>query len=441
MRLSVATNFQSTLIDALQDYPVVELYGKLRQDAVGGGRAPYQLAPVGRRQLAHHVSAARRAGMGFNYLLNSACLGNHEITRQGQREIEKLLDWICRIGIGSVTVATPYLLTLIKTRFPQLKVRVSLFAGVERVQKAKMWQDLGADCIVLDSIQVNRELKTLEQIRRHVRCDLELLVNNNCLMNCALSPSHMNAIAHTAQSFHQTNGFFIDWCFLKCTEMKLRAPINYIRSEWIRPEDLHVYEELGYDLFKIVERDIPTEVLTRRVKAYVERRYDGNLLDLIQPFGFQGVKKNDRYYRRGLKWLLQHLFRPTLVNPLKLMLLKRLADSRGMTSPIEGEAPVYIDNRALDGFIERFRENSCRDADCGECGWCAKFAAKAVRFDAPRRDETLAAYDALFGALNHGDMWRYLPRDHGACHECACSSHASQPVQLAARKAGTLDGG
>ncbi|NOX53576.1 MAG: peptidase U32 [Planctomycetes bacterium] len=410
MRLSVATNFESTLIEGIKDYPVVELYGKLRRDVVGGGRAPYQLAPISRRRLKEHVAEAYRAGIGFNYLLNSSCLGNREITRRGQRELEELLDWLCQIGVASVTVSSPYLIKLIKARYPQLKVRVSLFAGVDRVRKAQMWEELGADCIVLDSILVNRELATLKRIRQHVQCDLELLANNSCLMSCALSPSHMNAIAHTAQTWHHNKGFFIDWCFLKCTEMKLRDPVNYIRSEWIRPEDLHVYEELGYDRFKIVERDIPTEVLVKRVKAYAERRYDGNLLDLIQPFGFQGVKKTDRYYRRGLGWFLRFLLRPGLVNPAKMLLLKRVADLQNMKRPVNGEPAVYIDNRALDGFIERFREVGCRDVDCAECGWCEKFARKAVRFNETTRQQTLAAYDDLFRSLHEGDMWRYLPR-------------------------------
>jgi len=258
VRLSVATNFESALIRGIRAYPVLELYGKLREDAIGGGRAPYQLAPVTRRQLVRHVAEAHEAGIEFNYLLNASCLGNREMTRGGQKAIEKLLDWICQVGVDSVTVATPYLLKFIKTRYPRLKVRISLFAGVDRLRKAQMWEEFGADCIVLNSILVNRELKTLERIRRHVACDLELLVNNNCLMGCAMEPSHMNAIAHTAQAADQNKGFFIDWCFLKCTEMKMQNPVNYIRSEWIRPEDLHVYEELGYDRFKIVERDIPT---------------------------------------------------------------------------------------------------------------------------------------------------------------------------------------
>ena len=38
MKLSVATNFDDELIDKLKDYPVYEVYGKLQQDYVGGGR-------------------------------------------------------------------------------------------------------------------------------------------------------------------------------------------------------------------------------------------------------------------------------------------------------------------------------------------------------------------------------------------------------------------
>src|SRR5512134_3668884 len=226
MRLSVATNFDPRLVDALKGYPVVELFGKLREDAVGGGRAPYQLAHVTRNRLAEHVRQARGAGIEFNYLLNASCLGNREITRAGRLEIEELVGWICDIGVASVTVAAPYLLKLIKTRTPRLKVRVSVFAGVDRVRKAQMWEELGADSIVLDSILVNREFRTLEAIRQRVQCDLELMANNNCLAGCALSSVHMNALSHSGQSWHENRGFFIDWCLLKCTEMKLRDPVN-----------------------------------------------------------------------------------------------------------------------------------------------------------------------------------------------------------------------
>jgi hypothetical protein len=139
MRLSVATNFDPALVEAMKEYPVVELFGKLREDAVGGGRSPYQLARVSRKRLADHVRHARLAGIEFNYLLNASCLGNREMTRAGQREIEELAGWLCEIGVASVTVSSPYLLKLIKTRYPGLKVRVSVFGGVDRVCSTASW--------------------------------------------------------------------------------------------------------------------------------------------------------------------------------------------------------------------------------------------------------------------------------------------------------------
>jgi len=286
MRLSVATNFDPRLLEALEGYPVYEVFGKLPRDFVGGGRASYMLSPVSRRSLAEHVAQAHRRGIQFNYLLNAACLNNLEWTGRGQREIERLLAWLARIGVDSITVSLPHLLELIKRRYPQFRVKVGVFAGVDGVQKAKWWEDLGADGITLASLAVNRNFSLLAAIRRSVACELQLLVNTNCLQACPLASAHMVALSHASQAGHAAGGFLIDYCFLKCTQMKLREPVNYIRSDWIRPEDLHHYQALGYDRFKIAERNAPTEVMVRRVKAYTEGRYDGNLLDLVQGYGF-----------------------------------------------------------------------------------------------------------------------------------------------------------
>jgi Zn ribbon nucleic-acid-binding protein len=107
-----------------------------------------------------------------------------------------------------------------------------------------------------------------------------------------------------------------------------------------------------------------------------------------------------------------------------MLLLKRLADHRGMTRPVDGPAPVVIDNRALDGFIERFREAGCRDVDCSNCGWCHKSAAKAVQFRGDSREKSLQAYDELFDVMHDGRMWRFgagrRPRTGEGSEKRAC---------------------
>ena len=120
--------------------------------------------------------------------------------------------------------------------------------------------------------------------------------------------------------------------------------------------------------------------------------------------------RDHQYYRRGLGWLLRFILRPRLANPLRMLPLKRLAELRGMTRPLDGPPPVVIDNRALDGFMERFRSTSCIGVDCENCRWCHEFAARAVKIDDSNRAEALAAYEELFASLNGGGMWCYLPK-------------------------------
>lgn len=404
IKFSVATNFDNGLIDVLKEYPVAELFGKLPYDKMGGGRASFMLAPTGVDGFRRHVSQAAANGIGFNYLLNAACLDNSEYTKSGRRELYRSLDFIKECGIGSVTISLPSLLPAIKRYAPGLKVRVGVYARVDSVAKARFWEDSGADSIALESISVNRDFRLLENIRKAVGLELQLIVNSNCLMFCPLSGQHMVNLSHASQKGHKSRGFFIDYCALKCSYEKLKEPVNYLRSEFIRPEDLRLYTGMGYTSFKVLERGAPTEVMARRVRAYSEGRFDGNLLDLIQPYGYKSDKKDGGgKISEGLKFW-KFFFRPRTVKLNKLLKLKRLAEMRGMLAPLEGD-PVYLDNRALDGFLEGFRGRNCRTADCNDCGWCASYAKKAVRVDASYKAEMLAMYDDCFRDMDSGALW------------------------------------
>lgn len=408
MRFSLATNFDNRLPDRVKSYGVFELYGKLHADVVGGGRATFMLPAVARRAVERHVEACERAGLRFNYLLNATCLDNLEYTRRGQERLRRLIDWVCEAGATAVTVANPFLLRLVKRSYPQLHVRVSVFAAINDVRRAQYWEELGADCIALDSLQINREFELLRTIRESVGCQLELLASNSCLQNCPLQPYHPNLLSHASQQGHATRGFAIDWCLLWCSYMKLRDPVHYVRADWIRPEDLRHYEALGYDQIKLTERGAPTDVLVLRARAYHERRYPGNLLDLVQPYGFPVTE--GAVPRRGLTWVLRHFMRPRAVRWRKLPLLYELAKRRGLLGAAPGRPPVYVDNRALDGFIDRFLTEGCRGRDCRTCGYCDAWAERVVRMDEQWRKECLALYEQTFAEIESGGLWGVEPR-------------------------------
>jgi collagenase-like PrtC family protease len=404
VKFSVATNFRPDLVEALAEYPVTELFGKLPSDTVGGGRASFMLAGLTSRQFKEHVQQAALKGIGFNYLLNPACMDNREYTGKGQAELERLLGFVEGCGVTSVTVSLPFLLLIIKKRHPRLKVRIGVYARVDSVAKARYWEELGADCITLESIAVNRDFPLLKAIREAVRLDLQLIANSNCQMFCPLSGQHMVNLSHASQKGHASRGFMIDYCALKCSCDKLSDPSNYLRSEFIRPEDLDLYLKIGFSSFKILERGAPTPLMAKRVQAYAEGNYEGNLLDLIQPYGYK--KQPDSGLSRALNLgrFLKYFFRPGVVRSRGLLKLKRLAEKRGLLAALDFD-PVYIDNRALDGFLSGMQEIDCRKTDCDTCGYCSIWTAKAVKLDEQYRAELLKLYADAFDDMYTGELW------------------------------------
>ena len=319
MNLSVATNFKPDFLDAITGYPVTELFGKLPSDNIGGGRASFMLSSLTVGQLKDHIRSATERGIGFNYLLNPACMDNREFTRSGQADLERLLELVEECGATAVTISLPFLMPIIKKRHPGLKVRVGVYARVDSVAKAKFWEELGGDCITLESISVNRDFAMLKAIRKAVKLELQLIANSNCMMFCPLSGQHMVNLSHASQKGHASRGFMIDYCALRCSADKLADPSNYLRSEFIRPEDLNTYVKMGFTSFKILERGAPTAMLAQRVRAYSEERFDGNLLDLIQPYGYKDPAGTTPGWSENLWKFLKYFFRPGTVKTSELL--------------------------------------------------------------------------------------------------------------------------
>ena len=46
MKISLATNFDDSLIDKVKEYPIYEVYGKLKNDFIGGGRPNNELNDI-----------------------------------------------------------------------------------------------------------------------------------------------------------------------------------------------------------------------------------------------------------------------------------------------------------------------------------------------------------------------------------------------------------
>ena len=386
MQFSIATNWDSELLERLVGTSVTSLYGQIWSDPLGGGRMALFLPKVDRKRAESFVAKAHEKGFSFNYLMNASCFDNWEFMREGYSKIMGHLEWITSTGADIVTISLPFLLQLVKREFPHLKVAVSSFARVANVNLARYWEDLGADKIILPEI-MGRDFEGLRLVREGVRCELELIANHSCLFYCPLDLHHRNMVSHASQEGHGCGGFAADYCKLSCQRMKLIKPAELIRARWIRPEDVGVYEEMGIDCLKLVERFRGTESLMNILNAYERRSYPGNLGDLL-------TLPQEGAYMSPNMHMLQ---RPDLIDPE--MIEEVLSVLR---EPFTGK--VYIDNEKLEGFIDYFRDVNCFHADCEACGYCEQIASRVVSMDEKWRKDLVQSFDRALGILMNGGL-------------------------------------
>jgi collagenase-like PrtC family protease len=417
MKLIVPTNWDIKLLEKLEGYPIYALYGSLHKSIVGSGRVSFVLPQVSKNKVKEYVEEVHSRGMKFNYLLNAPCLGNIEYNRKTHQKLLSHIEWINNINIDGVTVTIPYLLEIVKEQFPSLEVSVSTIAGVNSVQRAKFFEELGADKITLE-FNINRDFALLKEIRKAVSCELILLTNDPCLYWCPFRQYHYNVGAHTA-----TSNDYLHYCTISCSLIRLSHPEEILKARWIRPEDVSVYEKMGFKYFKISGREHTTEWIANVAKAYSLRRYKGNLLDILS--GIES-KVSSRVNIPDQKRLVK--MKPLLkqapnwsIKAVVSILSKLPVRSRDLCKVLSKVPPdmckdffdafftstslydnLYVDNSALEGFINFFKKHSC--ISCDSCGYCEEWAKKVIKINQKNISEYIIKLSALLKRLTRSEF-------------------------------------
>jgi len=384
MRLLVPTNWDPALIEPLSRLEAdIDLYGVLSTSLIGTGGSSPDNVDMAKGQAQEYIKKSHAAGLKFDYLLNAPSMSNMEWDKRTHRELLEHLDWISSIGVDSVTVTIPYLVELIKRQFPRLKIRISTIAHVHNVARARFFESLGADSINLD-FHVNRDFRTLEAIPKAVKCEIIVLANNLCLYQCPYEYYHHDGLGHASQSYNPVHGCYIDYCTIRCTLDRLTDMSENIKCRWIRPEDLHLYEEIGIEMFKISGRAMPTERILKAATAYSSRHYEGNLHDILNC-----LTPKIGFINTGPPGTQSHSIAP----------------------PPE----LHIDNQSLDGFVDFFRKQNCL-SECYHCDYCRKTADRVVLFDRKQVDEYIAGLSKTLQDLSSSNVFEAREGTHRHLH-------------------------
>ena len=234
-------------------------------------------------RMEEELRAIKAMGIKLDLLFNGNCYGEYAISEKLANSVISVIQHLHNTvgGVEIVTTASPAIAHTVKKHFPDIEVRASVNMKIGTVKGMEYVAHL------FDSFHVqreyNRNLSHLKMLKEWADANgkkLILLANSGCFAHCSGQTFHDNMVAHESQICEVQNlkDFMPSVCW---GALKKRENWHILlQNTWIRPEDLHNYEDL-FDTVKLATRmhSLPGMV----IDAYVRRSFFGNTLDLFEP--------------------------------------------------------------------------------------------------------------------------------------------------------------
>lgn len=305
-----------------------EIYLSIANSRFGSGRN--YVHEVDMAELIRQTDVASKEGIDISLAFNTVCFGMEKFKQKFLDEFIQLAEKIKKAGVKSIILSDPYLMEVVKNKITGLKVVVSVFAETDTLNRLRYYNSLGVDRIIIPH-ELNRNLKLLSDFAKKSSCDLEVILNLGCSHYCVRGDTHSMFTGHyTGQIRKQVFGdCYTAWC----NSYKLNNPLDFLSQDWIRPEDVYRYENIGIKYFKIAGRATAASWIINTANAYINRSYEGNFFDLIST-----------YYP----------------------FVGRLPEKK---------APFYVLNKDLDSVMEDLY--NCGHS-CESCGSCKKIAKELM---------------------------------------------------------------
>ena len=351
----VGCNFTPELADAIIELnnhsagnKRAELFGSRKESHILTARPEFRLPEISREDFIKYIRKLNDNSIEFSYTLNSSYLGSKEEMRLLKEPIVEYTKFLIDAGVKNFIIALPYMAEIIREISQDVGIEVSTIAQIDTVSKAKIWYERYGINKICVGIEKNRDILFLQNLAKYCQKTAitpTLLANEFCGNGSSLSSCTTGCIyrSHCYQlhSIGYSEKDAIDtYPMNRCMDSR-RSAANWLKLNFIRPEDMHLYNEIGINHFKITGRTGSTDHLIRIIQAYMDEKYEGNLLSLWKHLETI-ASKNDAS------------FVPT----------------------------VFINNRELDGFLDfwfSLRKNGCDNEVCGEtCHYCETFLSKHV---------------------------------------------------------------
>ena len=99
------------------------------------------------------------------------------------------------------------------------------------------------------------------------------------------------------------------------------------------------------------------------------------------------------------------MFKPSKVKISTLLATKEYMEQVILHDFDKLTAPIYIDNKKLDGFLDGVVKRDCQNRSCSECRYCNMAADKYVIYNEQYRQKTLERAQRLDQGLVSSSHW------------------------------------
>lgn len=324
---------------------IYETYGSLREDIIGNLRPSCNIKDINISKLKDYISVLHTNNIKFDYVINSTLCPMPIEPNVSTEDILNFINELIDIGTDSFTATNPYIILMIKSNFPSVKVNASICNEISSIHQIKEFDAIGTDCIILDR-DINRKFHLIKKLRESTKKDLKVLCNSPCIYQCINVQYHANHSSFLSVKHLNNSHFELPYCSYYCSYKQFSNPVECIKSQWIRPEDLKCYNKLGINYFKLDGRDKSSEYMIEVIKAYICMKYDGNFFHLLHS-GFSKEMKDINYL--------------------------------DFNKSIYEDWKIGIDNRELDGFIDLIQKKDIDcEGNCDECNICNVVSKKII---------------------------------------------------------------
>jgi collagenase-like PrtC family protease len=291
MKFSIGYNHDIEFLDLLDEYksnieavyfPAPDLYAGSGRGIRQGKDYPAEISKIIRKCSSLNIRS--------QLLLNATCEGEDGLKRVFFERIVGYIAGLRQRGLTSVVLTNPVYIYEVKKRIRGLEIESSVNCYIKTSEHAKYLRDLGVDILTIDR-DINRNIPLIKQIKAETRLPIRILLNEACLRNCPFRHMHYNYIAHASKRRKKKEPR-VDPVFLDkwCVKIFSQDPANIFRTSFIPPEAVKYYTH-AVDYFKISSRVSPLARLRVQLDAYINKKFEGNLLALLDCPGVGGYYK------------------------------------------------------------------------------------------------------------------------------------------------------